>query len=72
MPTRIRLAALAHTLRHAPTSLLPIEIAERMQHAIVRIEEMLSSPVVDPAAVDAIAEQTKQLLAECDALRGKP
>ena len=72
MPTRIKLAALAHTLRHAPTSLLPLDVAERIQHTIVRIEEMLSSPVVDPVGVDAMAEQTKQLLAECDALRGKP
>ena len=72
MPTRARLLALAHELRHARTGLLPIEIAERVQHTIVRIEEMLASPVLDPATVEVTSSQAKQLLEECNALLPKP
>ena len=71
MPTRTRLAAAAKELRHARTSSLPMEIAERIQHTIVRIEEMLSLPPADATSADAVLDQAKQLLAECDAWSGK-
>jgi ribosome maturation factor RimP len=71
MPTRANLAALARALRNAHTRLLPIEMAERIQHLIVRIEELFASPVVDMADVEALSRQAKQLLDECDALSAK-
>jgi len=66
MPIRSKLVALTHELRHARTRLLPIEMGERVQHVVVRIEEMLGSPVVDATAADAIASEARKLLDECE------
>jgi hypothetical protein len=66
MPTRSKLVALTQALRHARTGLVPIDIAERVQHTIVRIEQMLASPVVDVAAADAITSEARKLLDECE------
>lgn len=67
MPIRSsELVVLAHELRHARTRLLPIEIAERVQHTIVRIEQMLASSVIEPGAADAIARDARSLLDECE------
>lgn len=66
MPIRNRLVMLAQQLRHTRTRLLPIEIAERVQHTIVRIEQMLGSGVVDTAAADAILIEARKLLDECE------
>jgi type VI protein secretion system component VasF len=72
MPTRTRLVALANELRNARTRHLPMELAERIQHTIVRIEEMLASSTIDPASVDSVAAEARRLLAECDELSGRP
>ena len=72
MPTRAKLVALAHALRNARTRLLAMEIAERVQHMTVRIEELLASPVLDPILVETLSRQAEQLLDECDALSPKP
>ena len=67
MPIRSSgLVALAHELRHARTRLMPIETAERVQHTIVRIEQMLASSVIEPGAADAIASEARSLLDECE------
>lgn len=65
MPTRAELRALAHELRHAHTRLLPLDVAERVQHAIVRLEDHLVSPVIDAAAIDDAFAAGKRLLDEC-------
>jgi len=49
-----------------------MEIAERVQHMTVRIEELLASPVLDPILVETLSRQAEQLLDECDALSPKP
>ncbi len=72
MPARAKLVALVDELRHARTRLLPIDLAERVQHMIVRVEEMLASLVLDPSAVEVASRQAKQLLDECDALLRRP
>jgi len=64
-PTRAELRALANELRHAHTRLLSLELAERVQHAIVRLEDQLVSPTIDPAAIDDAYRAGKALLAEC-------
>lgn len=71
MPARAKLLALAGELRHARTSLLPIHIAERIQHTIVRIEQALASSFLGPETADALCDDARKLLDECEALRGK-
>lgn len=71
MLVRASLIALANQLRHARTRLLPLELAERLQHALVRVEELLASPVADAAAFEAITAHAQQLLAEYEALQPK-
>lgn len=66
MPIRDKLAALVHELRHTRTRLMPIEIAERIQHAIVRIEQMLASTVIEVSAAEAVTTQARTLLIECE------
>ena len=72
MPIRAKLAALTNDLRHARTRLLPIEVAERVQHMIVRIEQMLASPMVDVAAAEALEVNARKLLDECAAFLNRP
>jgi hypothetical protein len=72
MPTRAKLVALVHELRNARTALLPMEIAERVQHTIVRVEQLLASPAPDADAVEVISREARQLLDECNALLRKP
>ena len=67
MPIRANLVALAQELRHARTGLLPLEVAERIQHTIVRIEQTLASPIVDVAAAETLAQFARKLLDDCDA-----
>lgn len=66
MLLRATLAELANQLRHAHTRLLPIEIGERVQHSIVRIESLLAMPLLDLGAAEAASQQAKELLAECE------
>jgi hypothetical protein len=68
MPIRSELTALANELRHAHTRLLPIELAEQIQHTVVRLEGMIGSAVLDATAVEGIKREGKRLLAECEAL----
>lgn len=70
-PTRAQLRALANELRNARTRLLPMELAERMQHAIVQLENLVVSPTIDPTAIEAAYESAQGLLRECDQLSGK-
>jgi hypothetical protein len=65
MPTRAELYALVTALRHAHTRLLPMGIAERVQHAIVRIEEQLASNFFDAVGSEAVAREAQALLDEC-------
>jgi hypothetical protein len=69
---RSRLQRAASELRHAPTRLVPLELAERIQHAIVRVETLLASPQLDDGLADTLVEAARQLLAECTALLPKP
>ncbi|MCU1278404.1 MAG: hypothetical protein JWM53_1950 [bacterium] len=70
MPTSAELRALIKELRNARTRLLPIEVAERIQHAIVRLEQ-LSAARPDAASDDASAVRAaRELLAECKQLLG--
>jgi len=64
-PTRAQLRALANELRHAHTRLLSLELAERVQHAIVRLEDHLVSPTIDPSGIDEAYRAGKALLTEC-------
>ena len=68
MPARAELVALAHDLRYARTRHLSIEIAEQVQHTIVRIEQMLASPDADVAKADALIAEGRALLDECAAV----
>jgi hypothetical protein len=68
MPIRSELTALAKELRHAHTRLLPLELAEQIQHTIVRIERMIGSAVLDATAVEGIKREGNRLLEECEAL----
>ncbi|HEX9101031.1 MAG TPA: hypothetical protein VF997_02450 [Polyangia bacterium] len=67
-PTRSELRALANELRHAHTRLLPLEIAERVQHTIVRLEDHLVSPTLDPDGISEAYATGKQLVADCEQL----
>ncbi len=67
MPLRAKLLALTKELRHARTDHLPMAMAERAQHTIVRIEELLASPIIDPHAVDILSMETRKILDECNA-----
>ena len=69
-PTRAAVRALANELRHAHTRLLPLDVAERVQHAIVRLEDHLVSPAIDPAGIDAAYATGRRLLDECARLLG--
>ena len=73
MPTRAKLVALAQELRHARTGLLSLEVAERVQHTIARIEHIVSSPILDVAAAETLEQLGRELLDECEALlKGRP
>jgi len=67
MALRSRLRALVGELRHARTRLLPIEVSERVQHTIVRIEALLAAPTLDLAAGDDAAADAQRLLDDCSA-----
>lgn len=71
-PTRADLRQLANELRNARTRLLPMELAERIQHAIVQLEDLLVSPTIDPTAIDAAFATGRALLRECAERSGKP
>jgi hypothetical protein len=64
-PTRSELRALANALRSTRTRLLPLELAERLQHAIVRLEDLIVSPRIDPAAIDDAYATAHELLRNC-------
>jgi len=68
MPIRAKLVEVTQELRHTRTRLLPIEIAERVQHTIVRIEQLAVSPIVDSAADESVIREARNLLDECAAL----
>jgi hypothetical protein len=70
-PTRAQLRALANELRNAHTRLLPMDLAERMQHVIVQLENLVVSPTIDPTAMDAAYEAAQSLLRECGQVAGK-
>ena len=70
-PTRTQLRAIMTELRNAHTRLLPMEIAEQVQHTIVQIETLLVSPTIDPVAIDGAYETAQRLLRECERLTGK-
>ncbi len=63
--TRSQLRALINELRHAHTRLLPLEIAERVQHLIVRLEDHLVSPTIDLDGIDTASATARLLLDEC-------
>ena len=67
----MRLQRVASELRHARTALVPLELAERVQHAVVRIETLLAEPSVDGTVADSQLEAAEQLLEECEALQPK-
>ena len=69
-PTRAQLRALASELRNAHTRLLPMELAERIQHVIVQLENLVVAPTIDPTAIDAAYESARALLDECARLAG--
>lgn len=48
-----------------------MDVAERMQHVIVQLENLVVSPTIDPTAIDAAYEAAQALLRECDQLAGK-
>ncbi|MCU1282709.1 MAG: hypothetical protein JWM53_6255 [bacterium] len=65
--------ALANELRHTRTRLLPLQVAERLQHAIVRLEALCFAPAdPDPAGAEAAYRDAKQLLDDCHELLGRP
>ncbi len=72
MPTRSELRTLARTLRQAHAHQLPIELAERIQRTIVRIEDLLVSPIIDPTEIDDVCKIADQVLDECYRLLGEP
>jgi len=41
-------------------------MAERAQHTIVKIEQLLASPVIDPQAVDELEMDARKLLDELE------
>ena len=67
MALRSQLRALVGELRHAHTRLLPIEVAERVQHTIVRIETLLAAPTLDVGAADEAVIEAHRLLDDCSA-----
>jgi hypothetical protein len=70
-PTRAQLRTLAAELRNARTRLLPLDLAERMQHVIVQLEDLVVSPTIDPAAIDGAYETAHELLRECARRSGR-
>jgi len=44
---------------------LPLDVAERVQHVIVRLEDHLVSPAIDPTGIDDAFAAGKRLLDEC-------
>jgi hypothetical protein len=64
--TRGELRALATSLRHAPTRHLPMDVVERIQHTLVKIEELLAAPVAEPAEAQSLYAAGKQLLDYCN------
>ncbi|MDB4969313.1 MAG: hypothetical protein JWN44_5002 [Myxococcales bacterium] len=71
MPTRSELRALATELRHAHTRHFAMEIVERIQHTIVRIEELLVSPNIDQAQAEAVYTTARELLDYCNQFTAK-
>jgi len=69
-PTRAQLRALAVELRNARTRLLPMDLAERIQHVIVQLENLVVSPTIDPTSIDAAWETAHALLSECQQRSG--
>jgi hypothetical protein len=63
MPTD-DLSRLVHELRHAPTQTTPIEVVERVQHVIVRLEGIVASREAPPN-LDAIVADAQQLIELC-------
>ena len=71
MATRVELTDIIRQLRFAPTALAPLEVAERVQHAIVKLEQLaVKSPLPDEA--DAAIRDATELLRYCHALMPKP
>lgn len=68
MPIRNRLQALVTELRHARTRLFPLELAERVQHTIVRAEQLLMAQAIPPADAEALLANANRLLQECAAI----
>lgn len=68
MPTKSELRAMAWRLRHARTQLAPIEVAERVQHTIVRLEQILLAPLPLPTDTEKVFAEAEQLAAYCDRL----
>jgi hypothetical protein len=62
---------LANELRNAHTRLLPMDLAERMQHMVVQLENLVVAPTIDPPAIDAAYEAAHVLLRECAQRAGK-
>lgn len=67
MPTKAELRGLIWRLRHARTKLAPIEVAERVQHAIVRLEQILLASSLPPDTEKVFAE-AEQLATYCERL----
>lgn len=68
MPTKLELGDVVRQLRLAPTRLVPLDIAERVQHTIVKLEAILLGTFPIPANVDVILGEAKELLDYCDSL----
>ena len=66
MANRSELRALANELRHAPTRHVPMDVVERVQHTLVKIEELLGSAALEPAEAEALYTTGKQLLDYCN------
>lgn len=72
MTTTADLTSLAARLRHTQTRLLPLELAEQIQHAIVRIEALAGAPLPRADAVHAAVDEGERLLATCERLLARP
>jgi hypothetical protein len=71
LSTRAELANVIRQLRQSRTRLAPLEVAERVQHAIVRLEQlMVADPL--PENLEAALADAHDLVAYCAALVAKP
>lgn len=66
-PTRQDLLDLVNKLRHAVPSHAPMEVAERVQHCIVRLE-MLAATVPIPDDAQQAAQAGHALVKTCELL----